>query len=293
MATTHHRYALVDGRRIFYREAGPPDRPTLVLLHGFPTSSLTFRDLMARLADRWHLIAPDHLGFGISDAPSVDEFPYSFDALADITQALIAQLRIERYGLFVQGHGAQIGWRLALRTPAAIDAIISQNGNAYVEGLQPEFFATMRDYWREQTPQTEAGAREALSLELTRWQYLTGVNDETLVDPNTWIHDHDRLSRPGNDLVQLALFRDYATNPPLYPQVHQYFREYQVPLLAVWGRGDPIFAPAGAYIFTVDLPEAEIHLLDGGHFLLESALDEVVPLVRSFLDRYLGRVNTG
>ncbi|GLY28846.1 alpha/beta hydrolase [Kineosporia sp. NBRC 101731] len=287
MVTTHHRYALVDGRRIFYREAGLPGRPTLVLLHGFPTSSLMFRQLIACLADRWHLIAPDHLGFGLSDTPSVREFAYSFDALADLTQSLVAQLRIEQYGLFVQGHGAQIGWRLALRAPEAVKALISQNGNAYVEGLQPEFFTTVRDYWRAQTPQTEAGMREALTLELTRWQYLAGVADETLVDPNTWLHDHGLLSRSGNDLIQLALFMDYASNPPLYPRVHRYFRESQVPLLAVWGRGDPIFGPAGAIAFTADLPDVEVHLLDGGHFLLESALDEVVPLVRAFLDKHL------
>ncbi len=287
MVTTHHRYALVEGRQIFYREAGLPENPTLVLLHGFPASSLMFRELIPRLADHWHLIAPDHLGSGLSDAPSAEEFAYSFDALADLTQALLTHLRIERYGLFVQDHGAQIGWRLALRTPEAIRAIISQNGNAYIEGLQPEYFTTVRDYWQAQTPQTEAGVRETLTLELTRWQYLTGVADETLVDPNTWIHDHDLLSRSGNDRVQLALFQDYASNPSLYPQVHQYFRDHQVPLLAVWGRGDPIFGPAGALAFTVDLPDAEIHLLDGGHFLLESALDEVVPLVRDFLGKHL------
>ncbi len=157
--------------------------------------------------------------------------------------------------------------------------MVSQNGNAYVEGLQPEFFTALREYWLQPNPRTEAGVRETLTLELTRWQYLTGVADETRVDPNTWIHDHHLLSRSGNDLIQLALFADYASNPPLYPRVHRYFRAYQVPLLAVWGRGDPIFGPAGALAFTADLPDAEIHLLDGGHFLLESALDEVTPLI--------------
>ncbi|MDR6981347.1 pimeloyl-ACP methyl ester carboxylesterase [Streptomyces sp. 3330] len=287
MVRIHHRYAVVNGYQIFYREAGPRDRPTVLLLHGFPSSSLMFRHLLPRLADRWHLVAPDHVGFGLSDAPTADTFTYSFDSLTDITATLLRQLGIERYCLFVHDHGAPIGWRLALRTPAAVTAIITQNGNAYDEGLLPEFFTAVRDYWREQIPRTEAGVREALTLELTRWRYLAGVTDETLVDPTTWTHDHDLLSRPDNDRAQLALFRDYATNLALYPQVQRYFRERQVPLLAIWGRGDPIFGPAGALAFTTDLPNAEVHLIDGGHFLLESALDEVAPLVRAFLDRHL------
>ncbi|MFE3032350.1 alpha/beta fold hydrolase [Streptomyces canus] len=287
MVRIHHRYAMVDGHQIFYREAGPRHRPTVVLLHGFPASSLMFRHLLPRLADRWHLVAPDHLGFGLSDAPTADEFPYSFDSLTDITGALLAQLGIERYCLFVHDHGAPIGWRLILRTPAAVTAIITQNGNAYDEGLQPEFFTAVRDYWREQTPQTEAGVREALSLELTRWRYLAGVSDESLIDPTTWTHDHDLLSRPDNDRAQLALFLDYATNLELYPKVQQHFRARQVPLLAIWGKGDPIFGPAGALAFATDLPDAEVHLVPGGHFLLESALDEVVPLVRAFLGNHL------
>lgn len=269
MVRIHHRYAVVNGYQIFYREAGPRDRPTVLLLHGFPSSSLMFRHLLPRLADRWHLVAPDHVGFGLSDAPTADTFTYSFDSLTDITATLLRQLGIERYCLFVHDHGAPIGWRLALRTPAAVTAIITQNGNAYDEGLQPEFFTAVRDYWREQIPRTEAGVREALTLELTRWRYLAGVTDETLVDPTTWTHDHDLLSRPDNDRAQLALFRDYATNLALYPEVQRYFRERQAPLLAIWGRGDPIFGPAGALAFTTDLPNAEVHLVDGGHFLLE------------------------
>ncbi|MFC8436424.1 alpha/beta fold hydrolase [Streptomyces sp. NPDC057253] len=287
MVKIHHRYAMVDGHQIFYREAGPRHRPTVVLLHGFPASSLMFRHLLPRLADRWHLVAPDHLGFGLSDAPTADEFTYSFDSLTDITGTFLAQLGIERYCLFVHDHGAPIGWRLMLRTPTAVTAIITQNGNAYDEGLQPEFFTAVRDYWREQTPHTEAGVREALSLELTRWRYLAGVTDESLIDPTTWTHDHDLLSRPDSDRAQLALFLDYATNLELYPKVQQHFRERQVPLLAIWGKGDPIFGPAGALAFATDLPDAEVHLVPGGHFLLESALDEVVPLVRAFLGNHL------
>ncbi|MDN3027979.1 alpha/beta hydrolase [Streptomyces sp. S.PB5] len=287
MAKIHHRFADVRGQRLFYREAGPVDAPTLVLLHGFPASSFMFRNLLPLLADRWHMVAPDHLGFGHSDAPPVTRFTYTFDALTELTRDLLGQLGIERYAMYVHDYGAPIGWRLALQDPAAVTAIISQNGNAYPEGFVPAFFETVRAYWKERTSQTEAGVREALSLEFTRWQYLTGASEETLVDPDTWQHDHALLSRPGNDLVQLALFLDHATNPPLYPVVHRYFRQYQVPLLAVWGRDDPIFGPDGARAFANDLPAAEIHLLDGGHFLLESALDEAVPLIRAFLSAHL------
>ncbi|SNY26137.1 alpha/beta fold hydrolase [Paractinoplanes atraurantiacus] len=287
MTQVHYRYATVEGRRLFYREAGPAGAPVLVLLHGFPSSSFMFRNLIPALADRWRVIAPDHLGFGHSDAPPVTGFDYTFDALTDLTAGLLQQLGVNRYALYVQDYGAPIGWRLALRDPAAVTAIISQNGNVYDEGFQPDFMAPQLAYWKEQTPETEAGVRPALSLEATRWQYLTGAADESLVDPDTWAHDYALLSRPGNDLIQLKLFLDYATNPPLYPLVHKYFRESQVPLLAVWGRNDPVFAPGGALAFTNDLPKAEVHLLDGGHFLLESALDEVVPLIRRFLSAHV------
>ncbi|TQS43315.1 alpha/beta fold hydrolase [Cryptosporangium phraense] len=286
MAEIHYRYATVEGRRLFYREAGPPDGPVVVLLHGFPSSSFMFRNLIPRLADRWRLIAPDHLGFGHSDAPPVSEFDYTFDALADLTRGLLGQLGVDRYGMYVQDFGAPIGFRLALRDPAAVTAIISQNGNAYEKGMQPGFFEGMRAYWTDQNAETEAGVRRALSLDVTRWQYLTGVADESLVDPDTWEHDFALLSRPGMDLVQLKMALDYRTNVPLYPVVQAYFREYQVPLLAVWGAGDPVFAPDGARAFADDLPKAEIHLLAGGHFLLESALDDVVPLIRTFLTNH-------
>ncbi|RDH74691.1 alpha/beta hydrolase [Mycolicibacterium moriokaense] len=283
MPAIHHRFAVIDGHRLFYREAGPTEAPTLLLLHGFPASSSMFRHLIPLLADRWHLIAPDHLGFGLSDAPPVAEFDYSFDALTDLTAGLLRHLGVHRYAMYVHDYGAPIGWRLALRDPASIAAIISQSGNAYQEGFQPGFFRVVWAYWAHQNTQTESGVRQALTLEMTRWQYLSGVSDETLVDPTTWLTDYALLSRPGIDLIQLALFRDYASNPALYPAVHQYFRESAVPLLAVWGRHDPIFGPHGAAAFTVDLPNAEIHLIDGGHFLLESALDETLPLIRAFL----------
>ncbi|GAA0478822.1 hydrolase [Paractinoplanes deccanensis] len=282
----HYRYATVRGHQLFYREAGPADAPTIVLLHGFPTSSFMFRNLIPLLADRWHVIAPDHLGFGNSDAPPVSELDYTFDALTDLTQDLLTKLGIQQYAIYVQDYGAPIGWRLALRDPSAVKAIISQNGNAYQCGFVESFWKTIWDYQR--SPAEDAAVRGFLTLDATRWQYLTGVPDVTLVDPDTWRHDFSLLSRPGNDLIQLALFRDYATNPPLYPELHKQFRETQVPLIAVWGKDDPIFGPDGARAFRDDLPSAGVHLLEGGHFLLESALPTVTPLLRDFLSQSLG-----
>ncbi|GAB1509726.1 alpha/beta fold hydrolase [Actinophytocola sp. KF-1] len=287
MSTVHHRYATVDGRTLFYREAGPADAPVFLLLHGFPTSSYMFRDLIPLLADRYHVIAPDHLGFGFSDAPPADEFGYTFDALTDLTQGLLTQLGVTRYAVYVQDYGAPIGWRLALRDPAAVTAIVSQNGNGYDAGFAEEFWRPVRAFWREHTPETEAGVRGALTLAATRWQYVHGVPDESVVSPDTWHHDHALLSRPGNDRIQLALFADYASNSPLYPRLHAYLRESRVPVLAVWGRNDEIFAAPGAKAFAQDAHDPEIHLLDGGHFLLESALPEVAALIRDFLDRRL------
>ncbi len=258
-----------------------------MLLHGFPASSFMFRELIPRLADRYHVIAPDHLGFGLSDAPPADEFGYTFDALAELTAGLLGQLGITRYAMYVQDYGAPVGWRLALAHPDAITAVITQNGNGYEAGFTADFWKPVREFWQDRTPQTEAGVRGALTLDAIRWQYLHGVPDETLVSPDTWRHDFAQVSRPGNDLVQLALFADYATNLPLYPKLHAWLGESRIPVLAVWGRNDPIFAPAGALAFAADAPGAEICLLDGGHFLLESHLDAVVDRVRPFLERTL------
>jgi len=287
MHPVHHRYATVNGQQLFYREAGPADAPALVLLHGFPTSSFMFRNLIPALANRYHVIAPDHLGFGLSDAPSVKEFDYTFDALTDLTAGLLEQLGVSRYAIYVQDYGAPIGWRLALRNPDAVTAVISQNGNGYDAGFVEGFWKTVWDYQND--PRDETNIRTALTLDATKWQYVTGVPDETVVSPDTWNHDYALLSRPGNDQIQLTLFRDYATNPPLYPALHEYLRTSRVPVLAVWGRDDPIFGPDGARAFADDAVDAEIHLLDGGHFLLESAGDEVAALIRDFLARRLPR----
>jgi pimeloyl-ACP methyl ester carboxylesterase len=287
MTLIHYRYATVQGRRLFYREAGPSDGPAVVLLHGFPASSFMFRDLIPRLAGRYHVIAPDHLGFGLSDAPSADEFTYTFDALAGLTAGMLDQLQITRYALYVQDYGAPIGWRLALADPDAITAVITQNGNGYDAGFTDDFWKPVRAYWQDRTEQAEAAVRQALTPEAIRWQYLHGVPDETVVSPDTWQHDHSLVSRPGQDRIQLALFADYAANPPLYPKLHAWLRDSQVPVLAIWGRNDQIFAPEGALAFAADAPHAEIHLLDGGHFLLESHLGAAAPIIRGFLERTL------
>src|SRR5215831_4816414 len=293
MPNVHHRYARVADHEMFYRDAGPADAPVIVLLHGFPTSSFMFRHLIPALADRYRVLAPDHIGFGLSDAPAVEDFAYTFDALTDLTVDLLTDLGVMHCALYVQDYGAPIGWRIALRHPDAITAIITQNGNGYDAGFLPSFWQTVWDYQRDQTPDTEAAVRQAFTLDVIRWQYLTGVPDTTLVDPDAWQHDYALLSRPGNDEIQLALFRDYATNPPLYPALHNYLRSSRVPVLVVWGRGDEIFGPAGAEAFADDAVDPEIHLLDGGHFLLESAGDQVADLTRDFLARRLQRAPVG
>ena len=285
MVRIAHRFADVGDHRLFYREAGDPNDRTVVLLHGAPASSFMFRGLIPLLADRWHVIAPDLLGFGLSDSPTVDEFDYSFETLADVTELLLAQLRVDEFAMYVQDYGAPVGWRLALRRPDRVSAIISQNGNAYTEGFVPSFWNPLWTYIDTPDADTEAPIRAALTLDRIRWQYLHGVADPSAVDPEAWVHDFHALERPGNLDVQLRLLRDYPSNVELYPAVHDYFRHSRAPLTAIWGRHDEIFAAAGAQAFACDLPDAEIHLLDGGHFLLESQLDAVAGYVRGFLGR--------
>ncbi|MEV6130730.1 alpha/beta hydrolase [Streptomyces violaceusniger] len=286
-AVVHHRTATVDGLEVFYREAGDPQAPVVVLLHGFPTSSHMFRHLIPALADRYRVIAPDHIGFGQSAMPSLKDFPYTFDALSQVTSGLLRSLGVDRFAMYVQDYGAPIGWRLALRDPDRITAIITQNGNAYVDGFVKPFWDGVFAYAEAPGPDTEAPMRGALTAEITRWQYLNGVADPTLVSPDNWVHDQALLDRPGNDEIQLKLFRDYPTNVDLYPRVQQYFRDSRVPLLAVWGANDEIFGPAGAEAFGQDLPDAEIHLLDSGHFALESHLRAITDYIRDFLGRVL------
>ncbi|MEU5160058.1 alpha/beta hydrolase [Streptomyces sp. NPDC020875] len=287
MSSVHHRTATVDGHRIFYREAGPADAPAIVLLHGYPTSSFMFRELIPLLAGDYRVIAPDYLGFGHSDAPPVSEFDYTFDALAELTSGLLDQLGPDRYALYVQDYGAPVGWRLALKHPERISAVVTQNGNGYEDGFVDSFWAGLWAYGANPGPDTEPAVRSALSPEAIRWQYLHGVPDPSLVSPDTWEHDIALVSREGNDEIQLALFRDYRNNRPLYPLLHEFLRTRDVPVLAVWGRNDEIFTPEGARAFARDAKDAEVHLINGGHFLLESHLDVVAGYLRGFLGRVL------
>ncbi|WP_030555380.1 alpha/beta fold hydrolase [Streptomyces exfoliatus] len=277
----------IDGLDVFYREAGDPANPTLLLLHGFPSSSHMYRGLIAELADSYHLIAPDHIGFGASAAPAVEDFPYSFEKLTEITLGLLDRLGVERSALYIQDYGAPIGLRIASRQPERVTAIVSQSGNAYLEGFTPFWdvlFAHARD--REAN---EAAVRELLTADATRWQYTHGVPADRLdrIAPEAWTLDQAGLDRPGNKEVQLQLFWDYQFNLDGYPAFQEYFRTHRPPLLAAWGRGDEIFGPAGAEAFARDLPDAEIHLLDAGHFALETHGEEIAGLVRDFLGRHV------
>jgi len=283
MVTVHHRTVSVDGHDVFYREAGPVDAPVLLLLHGYPSSSHMFRHLIPTLADRYRVVAPDHLGFGRSSAPSTDEFDYTFEALAAVTGRFLSSLGIERYTVYVQDYGAPIGWRLALADPAAVTGVITQNGNAYEDGFVPSFWDGIWADGAERTAETRDALRPALGREAVEWQYTHGVPDRSTVDPDAWEHDLALLARPGQDDVQLALFRDYGTNRVLYPAVHDWLRTSGVPVLAIWGRNDEIFAAAGANAFLEDSPAARVELVDGGHFLLESHLDEVAGTIRDWL----------
>ncbi|MYS20689.1 Pimeloyl-ACP methyl ester carboxylesterase [Streptomyces sp. DvalAA-14] len=285
MLPTQHKTTKVKGQEVFYREAGPGDAPVVLLLHGFPSSSHMFRDLIPALADRYHVIAPDHIGFGYSSMPKTGEFGYTFDNLTEVTAGLLDQLGIKRFSVYVHDYGAPIGWRLALDPSYEVTAIVSQSGNAYMEGFADPFWEPLFAYASAPSPDTEPGARAKFTPETTRWQYENGAVDRSLVSPDAWKHDQALLERPDNEEVQLALFRDYPSNIDGYPQVQEYFRTSQVPLLAVWGEGDEIFAPDGARAFSRDLPDAEVDLLPAGHFALETHLDEITGYMRGFLGR--------
>lgn len=278
------RRAEVGDVSIFYREAGSREHPTILLLHGFPTSSHQFRDLIPRLADRYHVVAPDLPGFGFTTAP--EGFDYSFAHLAEAMAAFTDAIGLERYAIYIFDYGAPVGLRLALARPGAITAIISQNGNAYEEGMS-DGWAPTRAYWADPSPANREAMRSMFTLETTRWQYTHGAPDQAQVAPEAYWLDYALMSRPGNADIQLGLIADYASNVALYPRFHQYFRERQPPLLAVWGANDPFFLPAGAEAFRRDLPKAEVHFLDAGHFALETHGREIADHIRDFLDRYL------
>jgi pimeloyl-ACP methyl ester carboxylesterase len=279
---TYHK-AQVDGLTLFYREAGPKGAPTVVLLHGFPSSSHMFRELITRLSDKYHVVAPDYPGFGYSDAPSPDQYVYTFDHLADTVDHFLDQLGITKYSIYIQDYGSPIGFRLATRHPERIQAIIAQNGNAYDEGLSPFWSEFLYPYWKDPNPTTEAKVRRLLTLDATKLQYLQGFRNPDDVSPDSYLFDQAKLDRPGNDKIQLALFYDYRNNPPLYPAWHKYLREKKPPVLVVWGKNDPVFARAGAEAFLEDVPQAELHLLDTGHFALEEDGAEIAQIIRAFL----------
>ncbi len=279
--TIRHRTARVDGLDIFYREAGDPAAPTFVLLHGYPTSSVGFAPLMAELADEFHVIAPDYPGFGLSSAPPAEEWAYTFDHLADVVGNLLDQLGVRRYAIYVHDYGAPVGFRLALRGPERITGIVSQNGNAYEEGLT-DFWDPIRAYWADPEGHREA-MRAQVTPEATRWQYHQGVPDTSLVDPALAVHDQAGLDRPGNQEIQLDLLLDYRTNPARYPDWQEYLRVHQPPVLAAWGRHDEIFGPEGARAFARDAKDARVQLLDAGHFPLTTRFTQSAGLIRDFL----------
>lgn len=284
LPVTHHRTTQIEGVGVFYREAGPRDAPVILLLHGFPTSSHMFRNLIPQLADRYRVIAPDYPGYGQSDSPDRDHFSYTFDRFAELMDALLDQLGVKQFAMYVMDYGAPVGWRLALKDPSRITAVIIQNGNAYDEGLK-EFWDPIKAYWADGGTETRRALLKLVTLETTKFQYLDGVADPSRVSPDNWTHDQALLDRPGNDEIQLDLFYDYRTNLPLYPAVQGWLREWEPPTLIVWGKNDYIFPADGAHPYKRDLADVEFHLLDTGHFALEDKLDEMAPLIRGFLAR--------
>jgi pimeloyl-ACP methyl ester carboxylesterase len=283
---TRYKKVPVDGLSIFYREAGNPSAPTLLLLHGFPTSSHMYRDLIPLLADHHHLVAPDLPGFGFSDAPDRARFMYTFEHLSSVIDRFTEVLGLRRYAIYVFDYGAPVGFRLALRHPERITALISQNGNAYEEGLSDGWNPIQR-YWREPTPENRRALLDFLKPETTRFQYLHGVPDETKVAPESYTLDAALLARPGNADIQLDLFLDYRSNVAAYGDFQAYFQTHQPPLLATWGKHDPFFVPAGAEAFKRDLPDADIRFYDTGHFALETHAAEIGAAIRAFLARHV------
>ena len=284
-----YRTVKIDGLDIFYREAGPKDAATVLLLHGFPTSSHMFRNLIPALANEFHLVAPDYPGYGNSSMPAVDQFEYTFDNLAEVIGKFTEKVGLKKYTLYVMDYGAPVGYRLASRHPDRVQGLVVQNGNAYIEGIDNDFWKPLKAYWREKTAEHEKILRGFFSLKATIAQYTKGVRDREAISPDNWNIDQPLLDRPGNAEIQLALFHSYGSNPPLYPKWQAYFRDYQPPTLVVWGKNDPIFPVAGAEPYKRDLKNLEFHLLDTGHFALEEDGDKIAELMRNFLRRNVKR----
>jgi pimeloyl-ACP methyl ester carboxylesterase len=283
-----HQAVKVRDLEIFYREAGPKDAPAVLLLHGFPTSSQMFRNLIPALADGYRVLAPDYPGFGHSSMPPRNEFAYTFDNLAAVVEEFTTILSLSEYAIYVQDYGAPVGYRLASRHPDRVTAIVVQNGNAYDEGLDNDFWKPLKAYWQDPTSLEKRNALRAfLNVEATRWQYTHGVPHPEFVSPDGWTTDQYLLDRKGNDEIQLDLFLSYGSNPPLYLQWQEYFRKYQPPVLIVWGANDQIFPAAGAEPYKRDLKTLEFHLLDAGHFALESEGELIARLMRGFFGRHV------
>jgi pimeloyl-ACP methyl ester carboxylesterase len=281
--TVRYLTAKVDGLDIFYREAGPHDAPTVLLLHGFPTSSHMFRDLLPVLADRYHLVAPDYPGFGYSSAPSVCELTYTFDRLAELIEHFVDAIGLRSFALYQQDFGGPVGFRVATRRPAQVRGLVIQNANAYTDGITDLLRDVVLRAWTERTPAVESRLRTLFEMPATRRQFLEGAPDASLVNPDSWEHAQWGMERPGNKEIQLALQADYGSNVERYDEWHAYFRAHQPPALVVWGKNDFVFAPAGAEAYRKDLERVEVHMLDAGHFALETHAMEIACHMRRFL----------
>ena len=303
---TLHKTTEVDGLDIFYREAGPKDAPTILLLHGFPTSSHMFRNLIPQLSDRFHLVAPDYPGYGNSSMPKVDEFDYSFDTLAKVMEKFIQKVGLKTYSLYLMDYGAPVGFRLAVSHPERVEALIIQNGNVYVEGIDNNFWEPIKEYWKDRgavnkgldnafwknvkaaykqpNMSNEDALRFLVTLGATQWQYTNGVRNKEMISPDNWHVTQRLLDRPGNEAIQLQLFYSYGSNPPLYPTWQAYMREHQPPTLLVWGKNDEIFPADGAHPYKQDLKNLEFHLLDTGHFALEEDGEVIADHIRRFFE---------
>ncbi len=280
---THYRRTDVDGVEIFYREAGNPDHPTILLLHGFPASSFMFRELIDRLADQFHLVAPDYPGFGHSEAPSREVFPYTFDRLADVMEGFTDKIGLAKYALYMQDFGGPVGFRLATRHPEKVSFLIVQNANAYEEGLPESFWELPKALWRDPSPENFQRIREAaMSDEALEWNYTHGVKDISTISPDSWVLQKTLLDRPGNRDIMVDLLYDYRTNPALYPEWHEYFRKHQPPTLITWGQNDDIFPASGSHPYRRDLTKIDFNLLDTGHFALEEQSEAIAAHIRRF-----------
>ena len=281
-----HKSIEIDGLDLFYREAGPEGAPNILLLHGFPTSSHMFRNLIPALSDRYHVVAPDYPGYGNSSMPALEEFDYTFDRMAELVETFTERLALEKYSLYLMDYGAPIGFRLAAKHPERVDTLIVQNGNAYKEGLL-EFWDPIKAYWKDKTTEHANELRGLFTIEATKWQYTHGMRNPEAISPDNRNMDQRFLDREGNQEIQLAMFYDYGTNPPLYPKWQAYFREFQPAMLITWGKNDPIFPAEGAHPYKRDLRNLEFHLLDTGHFALEEEGELIAELIRDFLEKNL------